>query len=43
MLVRIYHRGTLIKTHARQPLGGRSTNPTGYPGDKAAYATRDLD
>ena len=42
-LVRIYHRGNLIKVHPRKPPGGRSTDPTDYPADKAAYATRDLD
>ena len=42
-LVRVYHRGSLIKTHARQPPGGRSTDPADYPTDKAAYATRDID
>ncbi len=30
-LVRIYHRGQLIKTHVRQPAGGRSTDPDDYP------------
>ena len=30
-LVRIYHRGRLIKTHVRQPKGGRATEPRDYP------------
>jgi hypothetical protein len=42
-LVRVYHRGALIKTHPRKPPGGRSTDPADYPTDKAAYATRDID
>lgn len=42
-LVRIYHRGILIKTHPRKPPGGRSTDPADLPPEKAAYATRDLD
>lgn len=42
-LVRIYHRGVLIKTHPRVPPGGRSTDPADLPPEKAAYATRDLE
>jgi hypothetical protein len=42
-LVRVHHRGNLIKTHPRKPPGGRSTDPADYPADKAAYATRDID
>ena len=30
-LVRIYHRGRLIKVHPRQGRGGRSTDPDDYP------------
>ena len=30
-LVHIYHRGRLIKTHVRQPKGGRATDPEDYP------------
>ena len=30
-LVRLYHRGQLIKTHVRQPRGGRATDPEDYP------------
>ena len=29
-LVHIYHRGRLIKTHVRQPKGGRATDPEDY-------------
>ena len=39
-LVRIYHRGQLIKTHERQPKGGRSTDVADYPPKVAPYTTR---
>ena len=39
-LVRIYHRGQLIKTHLRQPRGGRSTDTADYPAELSAYTTR---
>lgn len=39
-LVRIYSRGELIKTHARQKRGGRSTDFTDYPDGRAPYAMR---
>jgi hypothetical protein len=39
-LVRIYHRGALIKLHAPQPPGGRATDYTDYPAERAAYALR---
>ena len=39
-LVRIYHRGQLIKAHVRQPKGGRSTDPNDYPAELSAYTTR---
>ena len=39
-LVRIYHRGQLIKTHVRQPRGGRSTDVHDYPTELSAYTTR---
>ena len=42
-LVRISHRGVLIKTHPRQRPGGRSTDRDDLPPEKAAYAMRDLD
>jgi hypothetical protein len=34
--------GRLVKTHPRQPPGGRSTDPADLPEHKAGYATRDL-
>ena len=39
-LVHIYHRGRLIKTHVRQPKGGRATDPEDYPAELSAYTTR---
>jgi len=39
-LVRIYHRGELIKTHLPQPPGGRSTDYTDYPAARTPYALR---
>ena len=41
--MRIYHLGLLIKTHVRQPRGGRATDPEGYPAELTAYATRTPD
>jgi Integrase core domain len=42
-LVRVYHRGALIKIHPRQAPGGRVTDAEDLPADKTAYAMRDLD
>ena len=39
-LVRVYHREQLIKTHVRQPVGGRATGPNDYPAAVSAYTTR---
>jgi hypothetical protein len=39
-LVRIYRRGELMKTHLRQPKGGRSTDPADYPPERTTYALR---
>ena len=39
-LVRIYHRGQLLKVHPRQPRGGRSTDPADYPAELSAYTLR---
>src|SRR4051795_8744727 len=46
-LVRFYATGPggggkLVKTHPRQPPGGRSTDPADLPAEKAGYALRDL-
>ena len=42
-LVHIYHRGRLIKTHVRQPRGGRATDPDDYPEEITAYTIRTPD
>ncbi len=42
-LVRIYHRGKLIKVHPRQPRGKRSTDPDDYPKEFIAYTLRGPD
>lgn len=39
-LVRIYHKGELIKTHPVKERGGRSTDYSDYPAEKTAYAMR---
>jgi transposase len=41
--VRFYDGAVLVKTHARVPPGGRSTDPNDFPPEKAAYAMRDID
>lgn len=41
-LVKIYFGTELIKTHVRQPPGGRATDPADYPPGKSAYALRDV-
>jgi len=38
--VRIYHHGELIKVHAPQRPGGRATDYTDYPAERAPYAMR---
>jgi hypothetical protein len=42
-LVRIFHRGQLVKVHPRQEPGRRSTDPDDLPAHKTVYAMRDLD
>jgi transposase len=42
-LVRLFHRGQLVKVHPRQRPGGRSTDPDDLPSDKVVYAMRDVD
>jgi transposase len=42
-LVRVYLGAELIKVHPRKQPGGRSTDPSDYPADKAAYALRSVD
>jgi transposase len=41
-LVRIFHRGQLVKVHPRVPPGRRSTDAADLPSEKTAYAMRDL-
>ena len=41
--MKLFHRGQLIKTHPRQPPGGRHTDPADLPVDRVGYAMRDLD
>lgn len=43
VLVRLYHRGQLVKTHPRQRPGGRSTDREDLPAEKTGYALRELD
>lgn len=43
VLVRIFARGQLVKTHPRQAPGGRSTDPEDLPAERTVYAMRDLD
>ena len=42
-LVRISHRGQVVKVHPRMPAGRRSTDADDLPDGTAAYAMRDLD
>jgi len=41
-LVRFYFREILVKTHPRQPPGGRSTDPNDLPTERRGYAKRDV-
>jgi hypothetical protein len=41
-IVRFYHHDVLIKTHPRQPPGGRSITPADYPVERSVYAMRDV-
>jgi transposase len=42
-LVKVFHKGQLIKVHPRVAPGQRPTDPEDYPADRRAYAMRDLD
>ena len=42
-LVKIYHRGQVIRTHPQQPAGGRRSDPGDFPPDTDVYARRDVD
>lgn len=41
-LVKLFSAGVLVKTHPRQPPGGRSTDRADLPAQRAGYAMRDL-
>jgi transposase len=42
-LVKLFHRGQVVKVHPRQRPGGRWTDPEDLPAEKVGYAMRDLD
>ncbi len=42
-LVKIYHRGQVIRTHPQQPAGGRASDPADFPPGTDVYARRDVD
>lgn len=42
-LVRFYDRHVLVKTHPRQPPGGRSIDAQDYPVERSVYALRNVD
>ncbi len=42
-LVKIYHRGQVIRTHPQQPAGGRVSEASDFPPDTDIYARRDVD
>jgi hypothetical protein len=42
-LVKIYHRGQVIRTHPQQPAGGRSSDVADFPPGTDVYARRDVD
>jgi transposase len=41
-LVKLFHRGVLVKTHPRQQPGRRVTDPGDLPAEKTTYAMRDV-
>ncbi len=41
-LVRVFHRGALVKVHVRQAPGGRITDAADLPPEKTTYALRDI-
>jgi transposase len=42
-LVKVYHRGQLVKVHPRQPAGGRSSDAADFPPGTDVYARRDVE
>ncbi len=43
LVVKVFHRGQLIKVHSRQRQGGRHTDPADLPTGTEVYAMRDID
>jgi hypothetical protein len=41
-LVKLFHRGQLVKAHPRQQPGRRMTDPADLPAEKTIYAMRDV-
>lgn len=41
-LVKVYHRGQVVKTHPRQEPGGRSSDAADFPDGTDVYANRDI-
>ncbi len=42
-VVKVFHRGQLVKVHPRQPQGGRHTDAADLPSGTATYAMRDIE
>jgi hypothetical protein len=42
-LVKLYHRGVLVKAHPRAEPGRRITDPADLPAEKTTYAMRDVE
>jgi transposase len=42
-LVKIYHRGQVIRTHPQQPAGDRASDAADFPPGTDVYARRDVD
>jgi len=42
-LIRVFHRGELIKVHPRVAAGKRQTDPADLPSEKTVYAMRDIE
>src|SRR5260370_13429854 len=40
-LVKIYHRGQVIRAHPQQPAGGPGSDPADFPPDTDRFARRD--
>ncbi len=43
LVVKVFHRGQLVKVHPRQPQGGRRTDPGDLPKGTEVYAMRDIE